>query len=147
MRLFHPNSLHKCCDVIGKQLHRIGATGLVGLARTTWIDGKARELLRIVCDLEGITCIVCGEVRDEDQRLPRPLLLVVHRNSTCLDLGHATSSYTLALSSFTLLSSGVIKCGCHRASSAALAFNYHRLYFSHRLISVTALTLIGGSES
>jgi hypothetical protein len=64
MRLLRSNSLHKSGDVVGKQLDRIGATGLVGLARTAWIDGDTGELFSIVCDLEGITCIVSGEVRE-----------------------------------------------------------------------------------
>src|SRR6202044_358104 len=46
------------------------------------------EMLGVVGDLESITGVVGGEIRDQDQGFTRSLLLVIDRDVVDFDLGH-----------------------------------------------------------
>src|SRR5271169_3295899 len=96
MRSLHADRLHEGGDVVGEQLHRIGAVRLVSLARASRVNGDASEMLGIVCDLEGIAGVVGGEIGDEDERLSCPLLLVVHGDAVRFDLRHVNLSLRMS---------------------------------------------------
>src|SRR6185437_5987339 len=88
MRFLDADRSHETSDVVGEQFGRPGPGRLVGQARSARIERNAGEMLFVVGDLEGVAGVVCGEIGDEDQRLARPLALIVHRDAVDLDLGH-----------------------------------------------------------
>src|ERR1700722_11243669 len=91
MRFLDADRAHESGDVVGEQFGRISSVWLVGLAGSARIQRNAGEMLGVVGDLEGVTGIVGGKVRDEHKRLARPLGLVVDGDVVDLDLGHETS--------------------------------------------------------
>ena len=88
MRFLDADRSHEGGDVVGEQFGRIGSVWLVGLAGAARIKRNAGEMLGVVGDLEGVTGVVGGEVRDEHKRLARSLALVIDRDVVDLDLGH-----------------------------------------------------------
>ena len=88
MRSLDADRAHEGGDVVGEQFGRIRSVGLIGFAGAARIKRNASEMLGIVGDLEGVTGVVGGKVRDEHKRLARPLGLVIHRDVVDFDLGH-----------------------------------------------------------
>src|SRR5581483_221776 len=64
------------------------AVGLLRLARAAEIDGEAAKVLRVLRQLEGVACVVRRQVRNEDERFPVSLLLVIHRDPAGLNARH-----------------------------------------------------------
>src|ERR1700751_2716013 len=96
MRALHANRLHEGGDVVGKQFHRIGALRLIGLASAARIEGDASEVLGIIPDLKGIAGMVGGKIGNENERLSRPLLLVVDGDAVGSGFRHANLPVVLS---------------------------------------------------
>ena len=80
MRFGDAHRLHECGNIVGKQLRRIGTVRFVRFARSPQIDGNAGEAPGILRHLKGVTGVIRGQVRNENERLTGSLLVVVHRD-------------------------------------------------------------------
>src|SRR4030095_5149603 len=88
MGIGYSDRLHKCGDIVGEYLRRVGSGRLIRLSGPAQIDRDAGEVLRIVGDLERVTRVIGRQVWDEHQWLAAPLLVVIHRDVADSNLGH-----------------------------------------------------------
>src|SRR5919202_5880481 len=84
----HAECLHEGRHVVGEQLGGIGAHGLVGVACPSWVHRDAREVLRVLGDLEGVTGLIGGEKGDQYEWFPFALHVVRHADAVGVDGRH-----------------------------------------------------------
>ncbi len=85
--------VHERAHIVGDQFGGIGAGRFVGLAGAARIDRDAREVPRVLGDLEGVTGVIGRQIWDQDQRFSGSLSLVVDRDAVGGDLGHLVSPF------------------------------------------------------
>jgi hypothetical protein len=72
-------------------LGRVDARRVVAFSGSAKIERNACEVFRVLADLKCIACVIGGQIRDQDDRLSGPLLLVVQGEIAGFDLGHGSS--------------------------------------------------------
>lgn len=97
MRLWDSQGPHERGNIVGENLGGIGAVRFVGFASPSEVEGDAGVMLGIFCHLKGITGVIGGQVRNENQGLAGPLLVIVHSEVVRFDLGHGNPSFRTAL--------------------------------------------------
>ena len=80
MRFGDAHRLHERRNIVGKQFRRVGALRLVRFAGSPQVHGNGGEVLRVLRHLKGVTSVIRGQVGNEDERLTRSLLVVIHRD-------------------------------------------------------------------
>jgi hypothetical protein len=88
MRLSDSHSSHESGNIVRERLSGISIAGFVGFTGPSEVERDAREILGVLCDLKGVTRVIGGEVRNENEGISGPLLLVVHGDVVRSDLGH-----------------------------------------------------------
>jgi len=93
MRLSDSQGPHKSGNVVGEKLGGIGALSFVRFPCPPQVERNARKVLGIFCDLEGITGVIGGQVRNENKRLAGSLLVLVYGDVVRFDLRHGNLSW------------------------------------------------------
>src|ERR1700730_7015122 len=95
MRLLDSRGLHEGGNIVRKKFGGIYARWLVRFACTSKVERDAGKVLGVLCDLEGITGMIGGQKRKENEGLPRALLVIVHRDVVGFDLRHGNQSFPM----------------------------------------------------
>src|SRR5271169_5534850 len=82
--------------IVGEEPRRIWTGRLVALPSAAWVEADAGEMLGVVPRLERIAGVVGRQIGNQQQRLARALLFVVHGDVIDLDLRHDRSSLGFA---------------------------------------------------
>ena len=80
--------MHKRGSIVGKKFGGIDAFRFVTLSCPAQVDGETGEVFRVLSNLESITGMVSGEIRNQDQRLSRSLLVIVDGDVVAFDFRH-----------------------------------------------------------
>jgi hypothetical protein len=72
MGLLDPDGAEEGGDLVGIDLGRVGAGGLVAIARARKVECDAAEVLGVGGQLEGIASVIGGQVRDSRSDSPSP---------------------------------------------------------------------------
>src|SRR5258708_39592929 len=95
MRLADPQGLHKSGDIVGEKLSGIDTFRFVGFASPSEVERDAGKVLGVLCHLEGVTGVVSGQIRKENEGLSGSLLVIVHRDVVGFDLRHESQSFRM----------------------------------------------------
>src|SRR3989442_6638132 len=72
-----PDGVHEPRNVICEDLGGVASSWLVGLTGAPQVNGDAREVLRVLSNMERIAGLVRGQVRDKHEWLSRAGGLVI----------------------------------------------------------------------
>ena len=75
-------------DVVGEQFGGVGPVRLAGQPGATQVHRVTAEPFGVVSHLERVACLIGSQVRNEDQRLPFALKLVVDLDVVRLNVRH-----------------------------------------------------------
>src|SRR6266849_4491553 len=95
MRLMDPRGLHESGNIVPQKLGGIDAFGFVRFTCPSEVERDAGKVLGILCYLEGITGVIGGQIRNENQRLSASLLVIVYRDVVGFDLRHGSLSFRI----------------------------------------------------
>src|SRR6266851_3879729 len=93
MCLPDPCGLHERGNIVREKLGGIDAFGLVGFTCPSEVERDACKVLSVLCHLEGVTGVIGGQVRNENEGLTASLLVIVHRYVAGFDLRHGSQSF------------------------------------------------------
>src|ERR1700758_4642720 len=96
MRLLDSRGLHEGGNIIRKEFGGIDARWFVRFASPSKVERDAGKVLGVLCHLEGITGMIGGQKRKENEGLTRSLLFIVHRDVVGFDLGHGNQSFPMS---------------------------------------------------
>ena len=83
-----PISLHERRNIVGENFSGIDSFRFVGFTRASEIERDACKVLGVFRYLERITGVIGAQVRNKNKWFTSPLLVIVHGDVVCFDLGH-----------------------------------------------------------
>src|SRR5229473_4511571 len=95
MRLLEPQSIHESGNIVSKIFGGIDAFGLVRFTCPSQVERDAGKVLGVLCHLEGVTSVIGGQIRKENERLSGSLLVIVHRDVVGFDFRHESLSFRM----------------------------------------------------
>ena len=88
MCLLNPDRSEEAGDLVGVDFGRVRPGGLVTLPGPRKVESDAAEVLCVGRQLERITSVIGGEVRNQQQRLAIPLHVIVDSEPVYVNLRH-----------------------------------------------------------
>src|SRR6266567_1863360 len=95
MCLLDPSGLHESGNIVREKLGGIDAFWFVRFTCPSEVERDAGKVLGVLRHLEGVTCVIGGQVRNENERLTDSLLVIVQRDVVGFDLRHGSQSFRM----------------------------------------------------
>src|SRR5216683_6900163 len=95
MRLMDPRGMHESGNIVPQKLGGIDALGFVRFTCPSQVEREAGKVLGVLCHLEGVTGVIGGQIRKENERLSGSLLVIVHRDVVGFDFRHGSLSFRM----------------------------------------------------
>src|SRR5713101_8336507 len=95
MRLLDPRGWHESGNVVREKLSGIDAFRFVRFTCPSEVERDAGKVLGVLCHLEGVTGVIGGQIRNENEGLSGSLLVIVHRDVVGFDLRHGSLSFRM----------------------------------------------------
>src|SRR6201987_5316154 len=99
MRLLDSRGLHEGGNIVRKKFGGIDARWFVRFACPSKVERDAGKVLGVLCHLEGMTGMIGGQKRKQNEGLTRSPLVIVHRDVVGLDLRHGNQSFPMSSAS------------------------------------------------
>src|ERR1700675_1766320 len=86
---------HESGNIFGQEFGGVSAFRFVSFTGPAKVERDAGKVLGVLGHLKGVTGVIGGQVRNENQGLAGSLLLIVYGDAVRSDLRHRSSSWTV----------------------------------------------------